>query len=325
MSLIQTNDAVFERGDLIRWTITLCIAAIDAVWLSASRFSVHGTGSLRLYLIPIIIWASLALLASIPRYREVSSRFFTSRVKISLHCFLLPFVFAKAAAILQYLGIALNFPVIDDSLYALDHMLGFEWKTAFLWVRAHTLISEIFNIAYYSFWLQLLALPWLLGLSGRFYHLREWLSAMMLSCLLVVAISTPFPAHSAFTYFHAGNAENLDTVSHFQMLRDGTMQTLDIRTLQGLVSMPSFHAVLAVLLSWALRFFRPLFVAVSLWNLIMLLATPTEGGHYLSDVIAGLMVAIFTLYAVTWSARRRAKNSPLVPFQRTKTYVFLKH
>jgi len=75
-------------------------------------------------------------------------------------------------------------------------------------------------------------------------------------------------------------------------LRAHQVKDIDMGALRGLVCAPSFHTVSAVLYiaaAWPLRPLRWMIVPL---NIVMLLATPIEGTHYLIDMIAGLLVAI---------------------------------
>jgi membrane-associated phospholipid phosphatase len=81
------------------------------------------------------------------------------------------------------------------------------------------------------------------------------------------------------------------------LLRDGALKVIDITAAQGLVSMPSFHTTLAVLFMYSLRQYRILFRAGIALNAVMILSTPTQGGHYLADVFAGLLLAAATIVA----------------------------
>ena len=78
-------------------------------------------------------------------------------------------------------------------------------------------------------------------------------------------------------------AYSLVTVMYFEPLRDGTFKLIDLGNMQGLVSIPSFHTVLAILLSHAMRRTR---VAAVFWvlNAWMIVSTPLRqplpGRHY---------------------------------------------
>jgi hypothetical protein len=72
----------------------------------------------------------------------------------------------------------------------------------------------------------------------------------------------------------------------------------------GVLTFPSFHAVSAVLYAWAfwpIRWLRPLAL---LCNGAMMAATPVGWGHYLVDLLAGIVVAAAAIYAARLIVRR---------------------
>jgi membrane-associated phospholipid phosphatase len=68
--------------------------------------------------------------------------------------------------------------------------------------------------------------------------------------------------------------------------------------------MPSFHTEMAVIFAYALRRVPVVSVIGVALNAVMIASTPTEGGHYLADVIGGLLLAL-ALIGVARSMRRR--------------------
>jgi membrane-associated phospholipid phosphatase len=59
----------------------------------------------------------------------------------------------------------------------------------------------------------------------------------------------------------------------------------------GIVTFPSYHSAVAVILmyaSWPYRWLRLVIVPL---NIAVLLSTPFNGGHYLSDVLGGVAIA----------------------------------
>nr|WP_254615041.1 phosphatase PAP2 family protein [Burkholderia pyrrocinia] len=69
--------------------------------------------------------------------------------------------------------------------------------------------------------------------------------------LVVVLISTPFPAQSAFVHFGIADPHTALTVSHYDLLRSGQLRQFNLSESQGLASLPSFHVML--LLAYAVR------------------------------------------------------------------------
>ena len=62
--------------------------------------------------------------------------------------------------------------------------------------------------------------------------------------------------------------------------------------MQGIITMPSYHTVLAVLFTYAFRRTGLVGYGIATLNLVMLLSIPPIGGHYLVDVLAGGALAL---------------------------------
>jgi membrane-associated phospholipid phosphatase len=88
-------------------------------------------------------------------------------------------------------------------------------------------------------------------------------------------------------------------------LRGGGPLSFDLSQLQGLISFPSYHTVLAVLLTYAHRR-SLLLIPIALVNGIMLFSIPTVGQHYLVDIIAGAAVAVLAISATAAAHRPHA-------------------
>jgi len=206
--------------------------------------------------------------------------------------------FTAAAAALSYLVTATNAPLADSALAAADRSIGFEWHSWAAWVQAHRLIHVAFFLAYGSLLYQLVACVLFLALRKS---ADEFLWILIVSGLLTIAISGFVPA--------IGNLADAPHIPHFNALRAGTLHTIPIgRGSQGLIAFPSFHTTLAIMVAYAVREVRWLFVAASVLNLLVILSVPTEGGHYLVDVLAGAAVTAMAIWAVR--ALRRRANLP---------------
>ena len=101
-------------------------------------------------------------------------------------------------------------------------------------------------------------------------------------------------------------------------LRDGTFRFLVAVGAEGIITFPSLHAALAVIVIaaiWPIAVLRWVFVAL---NTMMLIATPIDGSHYLIDVLAGIALALLCLIAAqAIAARAAAKSEPqgfVLPF-----------
>ena len=118
---------------------------------------------------------------------------------------------------------------------------------------------------------------------------------------LLAQTSAPYPpALTGLRGSHAGSFEALHA------LREGTLPTIALSEIRGLVTFPSFHACLAVLTAWALAPVPVIGPLAALLNGAILVATLGAGGHYLPDVLAGTLMGIFLV--VSHGARHRRSS-----------------
>ena len=197
--------------------------------------------------------------------------------------------------LLSYLGLTLHMPLADAWLVRFDTALGFDWVAGYHFVRDHTLFHRLLLFGYRSLPLQIAITVFALPLCGMTQRNREFLWATGLCLLMTVAIAAVLPAESAWVWFHIDEQIAPGPLSDFMAMRKGALTMLDLDQLRGLVTFPSFHTSAAVLLAWAARRtrFAPLSLAV---NALMIASTPSEGGHYLADVIAGAVVAVLAIW-----------------------------
>jgi membrane-associated phospholipid phosphatase len=216
--------------------------------------------------------------------------------------------FATVAAPLSYIAASAAFPLRDMELAAWDSKLGFDWVAWLAFMNARPLVHAITAVAYGSFVIQTTAVVIALGIAGRALHLRIFVLAFISITLVIIAVSTIIPAQGVWGYWRLSLSDTptiLPTTRDLPLpiffgLRDGTYRQLIAENAAGVISFPSLHAALGLLFIfalWPVNYIR--WIALSL-NLLMIAATPVEGSHYLSDVIAGLIVA-----AVSWLAVKR--------------------
>jgi membrane-associated phospholipid phosphatase len=95
-------------------------------------------------------------------------------------------------------------------------------------------------------------------------------------------------------------------------LRNGDLPSIDVTVMTGVIAFPSFHAVFAMMFTYAHRS-SVTFPVVAVLNLLMLFSIPSEGGHYLVDVIGGLMIGGVTIGAARLLASRAPPLAPATP------------
>jgi hypothetical protein len=287
-----------SRRYLIGWITVAVVVVIDILWLRASGHSVRSEGLSAVFKAASIMLGlaiGLEVLARIPRYSQATSTFRYRQVSVTSAWLTMLLCFSAATCVLSYLCVAVDAPLIDDSLLRFDSALGFNWLAVYHWVHSHPDLQWALQLAYESGALQMIAVPIFLGLSGRSKELGDFVLIIMATSILMLIVSTPFPSSSAFLHFGITDANTVSVVSQFEILRNGTMRIFDLQHAQGLVSMPSFHVALAVVFCYVLRHVRRLFPFTVLLNVAMIVSTPTQGAHYLADVFGGLLLACVTI------------------------------
>ncbi|MEK6348308.1 MAG: phosphatase PAP2 family protein [Burkholderia sp.] len=286
---------------LLVWITTGAIALSDFIWLRESGIRlVIGIG-----LQTVVSITAITLVILWTHYRARGDRHPPSRWGARLQnlaftgkWMLTLAAFCTATSILSSLSITVAAPLIDDQLIRIDRIEGFDWLRSYRWSLGHPLLSRVFHAAYASGLAQMIAVPVILGIAGRRTEMVHHITRLMLAILLCLTIATVFPAASAFLHFHIADPGTSDTVSTFFPLRDGSLRIIDLTASQGLVSMPSLHATMAVLFTYALRRVAYLAHAATALNALMLASTITQGGHYLCDVLAGVALAGLTIVLV---------------------------
>jgi membrane-associated phospholipid phosphatase len=198
--------------------------------------------------------------------------------------------------VLSYLAVDPALPVYDDALVRIDAMLFFHWPDWLAFYRSHPLYLRVLQFAYDSWGVQLYGSAIFFALSGKRSRNRELLRIAIVSSVITVAIFHSFPALGPFFYFKVGPA--LESLLHMPFLRGGRPLTLAPLDLQGLISFPSFHTVMALAFIYVHRGQGALTLIVTALNVAMLLATIVCGAHYLIDLLGGAMVTSLSIALV---------------------------
>ncbi|WP_185733038.1 phosphatase PAP2 family protein [Burkholderia seminalis] len=289
------------------WVIIAVVVLIDLLWARGAGIKIgHGWP---LSALPEIggIFASAVVLsacAAVDRYRPLTHAMRCKELAAAIFCLLTFMVWAQAVSVASYLGISLNVPSIADSLVRFDKAIGFDWLDAYRWVETHRSLRIVLKYAYWSAFAQLILIPIFLAVARRADDIAELLTIMFVSSALLLLISIPFPAESAFLYYGITDVGTASTVSDYALLRNGTLIAIDPYEAQGLVSMPSFHTMLAIFFTYSVRHVRFVFPTLAALNVVMIASTVTVGGHYVADVLAGILCGVAVIFAVRLGLRR---------------------
>jgi membrane-associated phospholipid phosphatase len=185
-------------------------------------------------------------------------------------------------------------------------------------------LYEFMRVIYMSLTVQMTAVVLLLGFTGRLPWLRVYMLAFIFATLATIAVSALLPAEGVWLHYGLKANPAAMPISHtswpvFLGLRDGSYRLLMAVGSEGIITFPSLHAALAVILIaafWPVPAARWISIGV---NSLMLAATPIDGAHYFVDVLAGAAIAILCLVGartLVWrliAAPTAATRSDLTP------------
>ncbi|WP_162999257.1 phosphatase PAP2 family protein [Burkholderia sp. Nafp2/4-1b] len=258
-------------------------------------------------LLVVFAVTGVSWLASRRSYKLPARKAFYGNVARSFQWIALMAVFTHAGTLLQYLAVATDRPLVSDALISFDAALGFHWLQAYEWVAAHPGLHAMFEFAYASGSVQLFAIPIILTLTSNSNDYAEFAVQFIVAVIVSILIAGWLPTESAFLHFDTRDPATIATVSDYLPLRGGAARELVFASAQGLISFPSLHTILALCFAYSLRHVRVAFPVALALNAMMIVSTPTQGGHYLCDVLAGLVIGVGLIYGVRkWFAVQRA-------------------
>jgi hypothetical protein len=226
-------------------------------------------------------------------------------------------VFAAVGAPLSYIAASLALPLCDGGLDRIDRAMGFDWLALMTTLADHQQLHFALRLAYASLTVQMTAVVLILGFTGRLIWLRVYALSFIFAALATIAISAVLPAEGVWLHYglKATGDDGLLPLSHtswpvFLGLRDGSVRDLVALGADGIITFPSLHSALAVILIaalWPIPIVRWIGLAL---NVLMLAGTPIDGSHYLTDVLAGGVIATFSLMAARKTVMRLTAAAP---------------
>jgi hypothetical protein len=294
---------------MLNWIPLALMAFTLAPGLALTGFSIKPDGAL--------------LAAGVPTALAGTAYFNARRSR--RHSAVVAFMFGSAAQLLlitalmtpiTYIAAAIDLPLQDANLVALDRALGLDWRGYLAFFNDRPWLIGYFALGYALIAWPVFGVPVLLGATRRFGRLQQFTLAFALTLVATTIISTMVPALGAYQqlglspsdYAHITPGGYLDQLRDFPRVRDGSLRDLHLVHLVGIITFPSFYAAACVLYLWALWaiwWMRPIML---LTNGLMLLATPVGGGHYFVDVFAGMGLAVLAIAAAKWLGARMTQG-----------------
>jgi PAP2 superfamily len=261
-----------QSAEALIWSLIAAMGVADYVLFAAQgmTIAIHW---------PVILYITALYAASlgIQRRNPPGARLLSAFAQV--------FAFGQVGGYLSYAAMAASpFPMADAVLARADAALGFDWVAWFTWLNAHPTLQFVLTKAYASIPLQVLVLLVFFAFADT-KRIDELLLAAILSVAMIVPIMVLLPAVGAWSQHGVGvepwRADILALRAH---------SLLKVGATQGIISFPSFHTVLGVLLANMARG-RKWFAPVLVLNLMLIAAVMSAGAHYGVDMLSGLVVS----------------------------------
>lgn len=297
--------ATYRPSILMRFNIAMTVfcLALAILWAKAIGFRLPGSETV----LPIAIVAGVFLLAGLfYAFVRKDERVAQSLLGLGLIQFFVP-----VSGVLSYLGATLRFPMQDATFVAIDRAMGFDWLAMVHWAADKPRLVEWLGLLYDKpFFVLPFAIMLLLIVTNRGDRFEELVGFVIISTVLSLAIGSCIPGISAFAYFQMpdeiaaaiGTPLGKASGDAYFAIRNGVENWIDLSQPRALIAFPSYHTVVAVMLSLYVRHIRWLLVLMIPISAGIVISTPLIGGHYLIDTLGGIALAFFSC----WAARRIA-------------------
>ena len=273
-----------HRG--LRFHLLMALATVGTGTVS---FVSLQTGFVRVAPVgPILfgVFVLVAMLSPLPAWHHQQGRELERDAALAIPW---AFILSTLLTITFYTAGRTGFPLRDSLFRSLDHLVGYDSTAVTAWAGRVGIASPMEHCYYLLQPLMLVALllPALTGKRGA----RIFLLANLVALPIVGILYTLLPAVGPWypNHFVPGIMQLQCQEDVLRLRATGVAQGV------GIVCFPSCHVLWAVFCSAALWDFRWLRIPVAIFAGLIIVSTLTTGWHYLVDVIAGLLLAWFSL------------------------------
>jgi hypothetical protein len=274
--------------------IAVALCAVDCTWASLRHFDIDLVLTAKLAVLSLLLAASGMFYERIRKCPELGAMFNGAAFLVA---------FSASSIILNQMLLTVAGTRIDATLAWIDRQFGVDWPALMNFVSLHSVADWILQLAYVSVGPQITMLLLALGLTKQPEQIYKFCLVLSLATIITMGFWAIFPSFGAFSVYELPEKINL----HLAVALDSKYAHHLVARLAngpgrispsedgGLIGFPSFHSVMALVVVWYSRYLPRLWWPAVVLNLVVLVATPIQGGHHVVDVFGGICVLILSI------------------------------
>jgi hypothetical protein len=271
----------------LKWSLLAAVALVDWIWVVSAGFKIDHRYFLAIVVICFFLLIGLFYFYTGRDQRIQEFAHFTAQL-FALYSFVVLF---------GYLVVSTDAPLADNLFDKIDKSFGLDWVAWTKWVAAHPKIYLILVVSYNTQPIQALFCYIYNIHTHAFWKNNEIWWVTFISIMTTIGISAVVPASNPYVYYGVLGADHFAHMTQFLGLREG-LRVITFGMNEGIIQLPSFHTILAIIFTYNVRHNGWLFVPAIVLNATVILACPSVGSHYFVDLPAGAAVAAATIWAV---------------------------
>lgn len=187
------------------------------------------------------------------------------------------------------------FPPIDQSIVDFEKRIHINMEAIVKWTNNRPQFKNILSIIYDSLTYQMSLLPLIIIFTCRIHLLRTYYFLLLCTTLLGFGFYYFFPTMAPASIMNSAlfSADQIATGLKFQQIHHHINPTTNEG---GLIALPSFHVIWAVLCVHLLREWRIPFLILMIINTFLIASCVLLGWHYCTDLIGSAVVLLISYY-----------------------------
>jgi hypothetical protein len=272
--------------------ILICLLASTALVVNQLLNQFHGNnyfppGS------PLVGLSLLLILAGISLLFDKDHDLFKMSWTLFLF-FLVMTVIAFATNALQFTP----FEPIDNQLIAADASLGIHLDQIVEWTNSKPFFMTVLSKIYDSLPYQMCYLPLILILARKYSLLEEYYALLLISTLLGFTFYYFWPTIDPASSFKSAYFSPLQYATGIKFAE--IHKQLSPTTIEGgMIAMPSYHVIWALLCLHLLRCWPLIFTIFLPINLLLVASCVLLGWHYFIDLLGSCVVLLLSYFIYT--------------------------